>query len=1720
MLSKLFPRKINHSADSKSRGKDDMSDAQNISISGDKEGDEGVIKPIKSNISIPSDSSLFSEGGDKTVLGKVSDSKYNVVYFFVYSSIDSDCGVYAYDPYMYFENHEPESLVKVYTNEAFSFTAESFVNADITYSQNKYQTDSKGYEDTSFLFFTDNTSEPKKLNVLRGYYESVSGAAAIEDFITACPKSPVFPITFTFGANNTPNSEFKNINGFQFAYQSVFKDKNVSAISTYSALAVPPSYVNQGIASSASLEGDNVCNLTIPTNDLSAEVDKVKILARRGPTGPWFEVKELSYSGSALSYPFDNTTVNTAIPKDDQIKQFDNLPKVAQTQTIEGNRLFYGNYVDGFDDVDAAATIVPEPMPRQLDFLSYNVDVQQSTCLSESFTDPDYSDFHQYTGILIADEGVAGAGEEYHKAINKNTGFVINASDMPVDGFFSQGDTFTLTFSVQPKNNWHIYDVEESYHQHHQLGDKWSNDAQFPSGEGTNDHPYWQNKKHSGANFLESQDVGEAPAICKMGVVNSTKNSTDSGSANENEFKWRYIQDDGNDVVSPTLFGTSAANPLIVKGDPIELSITLEALDGSATRQDVTAAISAVLSQEKVADDLVVGGDNGFYSGQDKFKVIASPFVAGPAPIGGEVSETTTPVSYSYDLGLQNGDEFSMTDSIAKLIVMAGDNDGEIGPIHGNFIINKATVELGFFTDTTYGMSESSVDSVAISALWTGEGRNGPNTGDDNYDNDWTDTRRVGVYIKKIYNVEVLTCLRAPMANSPWKVFNDDSVFAVDTDELPEGNADQNAEDPLGYNEFFNNGREWQTHVGKLLFSDSYNPLTGLGDPFFNGEDSNALSTFTLLDGAGGIGGGPASNASVTAFDLFKVQLDINDQFIYGAGNLGSAPMFGGGLASEGFLRVYLYGPIVDNKIVSTRYYNSTTNLGSLNLLPLINHRDGDNTGSGAVSFRGFEAQNSAQPFSIFEDGDGIELIHSAAKTYGISFNLNAESVDKLRSFKSEASHAFGVVYYDHRGRASSVYPIGSSFSPPYYDRPANRYGRVRMKITLTHTAPDWAESFQIVYAGNSSIVDFTQYTTGGAFFVNGEDDTEDGNIYVSLNYLQSNNDVSYTEAFGARSPEGARDMYTFKEGDTLRVISYYTNEENRVFVDDTKLFEVAGQRTLGAGQDNPLYDPQFDSNVAHPSKQGNFIILKNNPNADGFSYEDVRGGQNQPNAQSHNWNKRCVVEIVSPTDSQAEENLVYYETSNVFDITDHASQIVLDDGDVWWRRVPVNTAKFNSIFESLIGNYVSEGGNGSSPNFKPYYLETKAFNDTVRNSNVTGKGKIKIVQPNTAETRRSASLTYSDKTNPASNILKLTSFNPAKLQFKDLPVEHGNINYILPQQDSIFVIHANKCASVPVDRNIITTASNSQSLVAGSKVLGTERYYAGMFGCDNNPESVCVVGNNVYFASKSKKEVYKFNPSQGVDVISDKGMKSFFRKLFKDAMDQEANGAGLVKVVGGYDPAKDEFILSVYNSSLAEGTSIGSDSSATPLTNALEEQLFQFIKGALDVKQNDASVFTSANLPANLKNFYENYTNTGYDLDASYLLDDTSDGLFLLNDVSPSDQVASGLQATLDAASFSEGASTLNEYAAQKGISPNEMQSLKKSLIAAQRADGSPWSGVGAGWNGLFIDTNENNQTDTTDLIEFLSTFNGGAHFSEDSLSGEETDPLDTKFFIEPQEL
>jgi len=1493
-----------------------MFDALNVSVSGDlresgdtSNGNEGVLKPVKSNVALDG-GSAFLLGDDKVVLGKVADEKYNVLYLFVYSTDSSALGVYAYDPTNYFDGHAPEEVFKIYTTSLFNFSAGAFVKADITYTQHSYTVGTKKYEDTPFLFFTDNENEPFKLNVLRAVGDSsvaiyTSGSAAEKDFIYACPKAPVTPVTFEFVADTTiATNEFRNINGFQFAYQAVFRDGNLSAISTHSDVAVPPSYINQGPNSTANLLQHNACILRIPSDNLSVEVEKVKILVKRGEIGKWFELTEELYSGAEISYQFNNSSTNIAVSSDDQTKQYDNLPRRAKSQTITGERLIYANYLEGFTEIDTEATIIPKPQVRQQDFINYNIDIKPSTCLSERHTfDPNL------ISLLSLNPNI----------LDKNTAITIDTANLPAVSAINDGDIINLSFSISPKNNWHIYSSEDSYHQSAQLGDYWGNLSQTNSNTGFNYNRFWQNNEQSGstnvATVLGAGGTGFYPAICDNGGV---------GAANAS---WTHSNGEINNV----RYGTSAGNPLIVHGMALPVKIKIRALISGLNREQVSEFIASKLAGEGNPDTNVVGND--------AFEVI----------------EIDTSPTYTFDLGLMDGDSFNQTSPLAKLITMTGVNAGNETPIAGNFILNKATVEFGFFKDNAYISPPS--DDTAQSA--TGEGYSTGPAGEI-----WRDDRRLGIYIKSISNVEVLTCARRAITNSPWVVMGYNSVLMASPSDLDEG--------PLGSlaftdDNFWASDGAMYSHLGRLMFSET------VSSPFYDGTGGTG-SRHTLMDGAGGMSGGPRNNLNSSEYDTFNVILNVNDA-IQGAGNLGSSPMRGGliNVESQGML---------SNNVRGLMPLWNTVFVGGFSLATPV-----DNDGN------------------ILPESPDHLLRQSAAQIFGVSSYVDLASDDGGRTFKSSANHSFGVVYYDHRGRSSNVHSIGTAFSPPFHAREDGLWGKVHMAITMTHAAPSYATHYQIVYTGNTSMSGFTQYTTGGAFIIKNPDLTEeeeDGNIYVSLNYLQENNNVSYTQAFGARDSSGFTNMYSFKEGDMLRVISYYTDEDNRIFVNEPIEFEVAGYRSLVSGSTNPLFDINVDENTVHPAKEGAFIVLKNNPAAEGFSFEDVLSGGNNVNSAANLWNNRCVVEIYSPKDSQDEESQLFYETSDVFPIVRHPDEFIMMKGDTWWRRLPVNMPKMeNGVFKSIV---MTEG---SQPKFVPYYLESEAFNDTVRHADVSGKGKVKIIAPDIQETVRSASLTFSDKNNPASSLLRLTSFNPSKLQYKDLSAKYGGVNYLVDQNDSIYVIQENKCSAVPMNRNIITDVSNNGQLIASASILGTERYFAGDYGCDNNPESVCVIGGNIYFANKQKKEVYLLSNSR-ISVISNTGMKSFFRKLFTDVIAAEPS-SGLVKVVGGYDPLKDEFIISVYNQPLAQGATVGvsgegDSESLASLTTQLHNVLEGFLSSTDDAG-ND--VFSISQFPQPLQDFYSSGSLDGFDTN--------QDGMFNASEVVAESDIAPPVQNALN---------------------------------------------------------------------------------------------------------
>ena len=149
-------------------------------------------------------------------------------------------------------------------------------------------------------------------------------------------------------------------------------------------------------------------------------------------------------------------------------------------------------------------------------------------------------------------------------------------------------------------------------------------------------------------------------------------------------------------------------------------------------------------------------------------------------------------------------------------------------------------------------------------------------------------------------------------------------------------------------------------------------------------------------------------------------------------------------------------------------------------------------------------------------------------------------------SFKSGASHQFGIVYSDNSGRLSTVYPAGESYVDWYDGRPLGGDGNVSMTMRVNHTPPKDAVKWYPVYAGNNTVGNFIQYTTSQGFYANESTTNTDEKvsvsegadealrtkrIYVSMRGLEGKDD-SYKEAYSAKLG------YSYNEGDIAKIIS------------------------------------------------------------------------------------------------------------------------------------------------------------------------------------------------------------------------------------------------------------------------------------------------------------------------------------------------------------------------------------------------------------------------------------------------------------------------------------------------------------------------------------------------------------------------------------------------------
>jgi len=253
----------------------------------------------------------------------------------------------------------------------------------------------------------------------------------------------------------------------------------------------------------------------------------------------------------------------------------------------------------------------------------------------------------------------------------------------------------------------------------------------------------------------------------------------------------------------------------------------------------------------------------------------------------------------------------------------------------------------------------------------------------------------------------------------------------------------------------------------------------------------------------------------------------------------------------------------------------------------------------------------------------------------------------------------------------------------------------------------------------------------------------------------------------------------------------------------------------------------------------------------------------------------------------------VWFESAETYNITTdgfHLSGTNPNDQD--------QTATLPAIVETDFFNCYSFGNGAESYKIRDSIVG-KTFN--------LGNRVYTTNEKEYKEAHRFADLTYSGVYNEENNINKLNEFNLGLLNFKPLERTFGTIQKLFGRETDILTLQEDRISYVLQGKEMITGATGGSALVTVPEVLGKQVARVEEYGISNNPESFVQWGADKYFTDAKRGAVIQLKGSavqnEKLTVISEQGMRTWFRDLFIDSFDTQK--------LGGFDPYMDEYVLS-----------------------------------------------------------------------------------------------------------------------------------------------------------------------------------------------------------------
>jgi len=175
------------------------------------------------------------------------------------------------------------------------------------------------------------------------------------------------------------------------------------------------------------------------------------------------------------------------------------------------------------------------------------------------------------------------------------------------------------------------------------------------------------------------------------------------------------------------------------------------------------------------------------------------------------------------------------------------------------------------------------------------------------------------------------------------------------------------------------------------------------------------------------------------------------------------------------------------------------------------------------------------------------------------------------------------------------------------------------------------------------------------------------------------------------------------------------------------------------------------------------------------------------------------------------------------------------------------------------------------------------------------------VLEETYEEERRKYGLIYSGLYNSTSGINNLNQFIQAEKITKDINPVYGSIQKLYARERDLVTLCEDKVLQIFVNRDVLFNADGNQQLLATNNVLGQAQPFRGNYGISKNPESFASESFRAYFTDKQRGAVLRLS-MDGLTPISDAGMSDYFRDHLKD---------GHI-LYGCYDAYKKDYNLSI----------------------------------------------------------------------------------------------------------------------------------------------------------------------------------------------------------------